>query len=206
MGVTQEMLELQRERDRCFDYVVNYVISLVSLTLTAELYASGTAGRYAPRHQVSLDAKQLNKRLLLYPHVALDDIFQLRWPSVLAFDEEPIEIPPSAILELGALERPLLALEQAMIVNYFERGRVAIEQRHGNDPKDWPSVWNFARVVRNSVAHRNEVSFRNARSQGVSWRGLEYSPEENGRRVLNGDLWAADLIYLMLDLDEAVPS
>jgi len=61
-------MEIIRSRDKYFDDLANYLITLVSLTLTAELYASGKAGRYGSNHYVQLDAKQLGKRLLFYPH------------------------------------------------------------------------------------------------------------------------------------------
>jgi hypothetical protein len=194
-------MEITRSRDKYFDDVANYLITLVSMTLAAELYVTGKAGRFAANHIVQLDAKQAGKRLMIYPYTLLNDVFALRWPTKLVFDEEPVEIPPSKILKLDALERPLYALEQSMFVNYFERERPSIETKYGENTTAWPDDWNFARVVRNSVAHKNAVFFRNPCADPVSWRGLTYSPADNGRRVLNGDLWAADLIYLMMDLD-----
>lgn len=194
-------MEITRLHDKYFDDVANYLITLVSLTLAAELYVTGKAARYAPSHRIQLDAKQAGKRMLINPHTLLDEVFALRWPAELTFDEEAVEIPTSAILNLGALERPLYALEQSMFVNYFERERATIEETYEANTDAWPGEWNFARVVRNSVAHNNAVFFANPKAAPVSWRDLTYSPADNGRRVLNGDLWAADLIYLMIDLD-----
>jgi len=131
----------------------------------------------------------------------LEDMFVGKWPGRLIFREEPVEIDPVAILGLGPFEKPLYALEQSMFVNYFERERIGIETQFGTNTDAWPSDWNFARVVRNSVAHKNAVFFNNPAASPVSWRGLVYCPADNGRRVMNGDLWAADLIYLMMDLD-----
>jgi len=173
----------------------------VSLTLTQELYASGQAGRYGPNHRVQLDAKQAAERLIFYPYTLLEDMFVDKWPDRLILREEPVEIDPSAILRLGPFARPLYALEQSMLVNYLERERIGIEAQFGKNPDAWPSDWNFARVVRNSVAHKNAVFFNNPAASPVSWRGLVYCPADNGRRVMNGDLWAADLICLMMDLD-----
>lgn len=194
-------MEIIQSRDRCFDDVANYLITLVSLTTAAELYVTDKASRYAPNHRVQLDAKQACKRLSFYPCNLLNEVFALRWPSRLAFDEEIVTIPASAVLQLGALERPLYSLEQSMFVNYFERERPNIEAKFGKNTTAWPEEWNFARVVRNSIAHKNAVYFLNTSASPVSWRELTYSPADNGRRVLNGDLWAADLVYLMMDLD-----
>ena len=64
------MMEIIRSRDKYFDDLANYLITLVSLTLTAELYASGKAGRYGPNHYVQLDAKQLGKISILSSYFA----------------------------------------------------------------------------------------------------------------------------------------
>jgi hypothetical protein len=67
----------------------------------------------------------------------------------------------------------------------------------------WPADWNFAWSVRKAVAHKNEVYFRKQKHAAapVTWRGLTYAPADNGKKVLHEDLWPADLIYLMMDLD-----
>ena len=177
------------------------MITLISLTLAAELYIKGTAGKYSPNHTVRFDAKQAGKRLLFYPYTLLDDIFQLKWPTILSFEEKNVTIPPNAVLNLGALERPLSAFAQSMFVNYFERYRPDIETQYGENTTGWPQDWNFGRVVRNSFAHKGVVYFKNASAPPVQWRGLTYSPADNGRNVMNQDLWPADLIYLMMDMD-----
>jgi hypothetical protein len=195
-------MEITRSRNKCFDDIANYLITMISLTLTVELYRQGHADRYAPNHQVKLDAKQVSKRLVISPHTLLDEVYAGRWPTtlVLVVDEELVEVPASASLGLGAFARPFYAFEQSMVVNYFERERPQIQARYGKTPR-WPADWNFARIVRNSVVHNNEVFFHDLAASPVTWRGLTYAPADNGRKVLPEDLWAADLIYLMMDLD-----
>ena len=194
-------MELRRSQHNYFDDVANYLITLISLTLTAELYIKGAAGKYSSNHAVQLDAKQAGKRLRFYPYTLLDDIFQLKWPTTLSFEERNVTIDPNAVLNLGALERPLYAFAQSMFVNYFGRYRPDIETQYGENTTGWPQDWNFGRVVRNSFAHKGVVYFKNASAPPVQWRGLTYSPADNGRNVMNRDLWPADLIYLMMDMD-----
>jgi hypothetical protein len=194
-------MEITRARDKCFNDIANYLITMISLTLTTELYRAGYASRYAPHHQVRLDAKQVGKGLIIYPHTLLDEVHANRWPTNLVMEEEPVLIPASVPLKLGIFERPLVALGQSMIVNYFERECPQIEARYNTDRARWPADWNFARIIRNSAAHNNEVVFSNPKAAPVTWHGLTYSPADNGRQVLHVDLWPADLIYLMTDLD-----
>jgi hypothetical protein len=203
-------MEITRSHNKCFDDIANYLITMISLTLTTELYVQGYASRYAPNHRVVLDAKQAGKRLIISPHTLLNEVFAGRWPTTLVVneepvpvsdaDEKPVQILTSANHPLGVFARPLYAFGQSMFVNYFEREHPQIEAKYGKHPT-WPADWNFARIVRNSVAHNNEVCFSNSKAAPVAWRGLVYSPTDNGREVLHKDLWPADLIYLMMDLD-----
>ena len=175
---------------------------MISLTLTHELYITGSAGRYTSNHIVQFDGKHVGRRLKFYPSNLLEQFFNnLVWPEQIRLDEEPVMIDSSARLNLSVYERPLYAFAQAMFVNYFERYRSNIEHIYGNHTSRWPMEWNFARVVRNSVAHSGCIYFRSPSASPVSWRGLTYSPSDNGRNVLFDDLWCGDLIYLMMDMD-----
>jgi hypothetical protein len=197
-------MEITRSSDKCFDDIANYLITMISLTLTTELYVQGYASKYAPNHRVRLDAKQVGKGLIIYPHELLDEVHADRWPTRLGVEEEPVQIPASATLRLGIFEIQFLAIERSMFLNYFEHQRLQIEAKYSTDTTRWPGDWNFGRIVRNSFAHRDEVRFNNPKAVPVTWRGLTYAPADNGRKVLHVDLWPADLIYLMMDLDRHV--
>jgi len=174
---------------------------MISLTLTHELYIAGSAGKYSSNHVVQIDGKQVGRRFKFYPSNLLDEFFiKLVLPVQIHYDEEPVTIDPGARLNLSVYERPLYAFAQAMFVNYFERYRLYIEQKYDNNTNNWPTEWNFARVVRNTVAHGGCIDL-SASASAVSWRGLNYSPRDNGRKVLFNDLWIGDLIYLMMDMD-----
>ncbi len=193
-------MELKRSQNNYFDDIANYLITLISITLTAELYIKGAADIYSPNHTVQLDAKQAGKRLSFYPYTLLNDIFKLKWPTTLLFEEKDVTIDPNAVLNLGPLEKPMYAFEQSMFVNYFERYRPEIETHYGNNTSGWPNDWNFGRVVRNSFVHGGVLDIRNPSAAPVHWRGLTYSPADNGNKVMNHDLWAADIIYLLMDM------
>jgi len=108
-------------------------------------------------------------------------------------DEEPMQISASAMLTLGVLERPLVALGQSMIINYFERERPQIEAKYSTNTTRWRANWHFARLVRNSVAHKNDVVFSNPNAVPGTWHSLTYTSADNGRKVLYVDIWPADL-------------
>ncbi|MEJ7807671.1 MAG: hypothetical protein WKG03_17320 [Telluria sp.] len=93
---------------------------------------------------------------------------------------------------------------QALATNYFERMRPTIEGIYGPQPANWPPVWNFARVVRNAMSHGGAINFTNLGSPAVTWRGLTYSPAENGRNILHSDLWPGDIFDLIVEMDAAI--
>ncbi len=151
-------MEIRRSQHNYFDDIVNYLITLISVTLTAELYIRGSAGKYLSNHTLGLQTKQTGRWLRFYPYTLLDDFFRSKWPTTLSFEEEEARIPPAdAVLKLGMFEKPLLELTQLMFVNYFERRRPDIETQYGEDTTSWPQDWNFGRVVRNSFVHKAGV-------------------------------------------------
>ena len=87
-----------------------------------------------------------------------------------------------------------------VFVNFFERYRKLIEATWGDQSEKWPRVFNFARVIRNAAAHSGRIYFDRAITYNVRWRGLVYAYAHNHHQVIGRDLYAADLIYLMIDM------
>lgn len=46
------------------------------------------------------------------------------------------------------------------------------------------------------------IDFRNRNANSVSWRGLSYSPKDNGRPLLHADIWPGDIFYLLEEMDD----
>ena len=67
----------------------------------------------------------------------------------------------------------------------------------------WPPVLNFARVLRNSIAH-NGIHFRNPEAPPVSWRTLSYGPANEGKKIIGRDMSLGDVLGLMFEADEAL--
>jgi hypothetical protein len=89
-----------------------------------------------------------------------------------------------------------------VFVNFYEIHKPFMKQ-HWGKVKDWPGVVNFARVIRNCLAHSGRISI-DAGTPGGSWRKFSYAPADDGRRILGTELFAPDLIYLLLDLSAAL--
>jgi hypothetical protein len=77
-----------------------------------------------------------------------------------------------------------------------------VKRNHDGDTKNWSPNINFGRVVRNAIVHRGKINFTNPNADPVSWRGLTFSPADNGTVVINaGLLSGGDLILLMLEME-----
>jgi hypothetical protein len=98
--------------------------------------------------------------------------------------------------------QPVLAhIISPLFTDYFENHREWLEERLGSDPYKWPTIWNFARVVRNSASHGGAIRWRNPSALPVQWHHISYGPADDGRRIFGQDLHVADLLLLMLEMD-----
>jgi hypothetical protein len=78
-----------------------------------------------------------------------------------------------------------------------------VRSKYGQSYKGWPTIWQFARLVRNAAAHDGALEIDPA-SVPVSWHSLSYGPANNGQRIFGADLALADIFILMLELSDAL--
>lgn len=93
---------------------------------------------------------------------------------------------------LGHLVKPVF-------LAFFERYNVWLTENLG-DAVNWPATLNFARVVRNAIAH-GSINIRTPSTPPVVWRGLSYSHADSGRDIFSSDIGPTDLIGLMIEAD-----
>lgn len=107
----------------------------------------------------------------------------------------------------GPNTRPLqhVAL-MPLFVMFFEKGKARFQEAYGK-PKEWPAdnAWAFGQVIRNSFVHFNGRIFLD-RGRPVKWRNIEYTKAstENNPRFLFTDLGLADVIFLMIDMNNEI--
>lgn len=91
--------------------------------------------------------------------------------------------------------------------NYYESMRTRIKSQYKSDLKKWPSVLNFARVIRNGISHNFRINFDNPNASIVTWKNWSFGPSNNGDEFLtnNNGLKAGDLIVLMEEMDAQIP-
>jgi hypothetical protein len=88
----------------------------------------------------------------------------------------------------------------SLLGDFYEGYRDWLEQNVNKNPYKWPSVWNFGRIIRNSVAHGGAIYFINPKAAPVKWYDLEYGPTDNGKPVLFNDMAMGDFIALLFEM------
>jgi len=192
-------------RARYFADFESYLVALHGFALVAEASNRGTASNYRASDVVALGCKQSPEQWLWAPAPTVALLALNHSPQELSLERRGCSLPPAgATLNLGALDTLLYTFGQALATNYFERHIPHVKTKYGDAPNGWPDVWNFGRVVRNAMSHGGKITFASLNAQPVQWRSLNYSPANNGLRILHTDLWPGDLFNLIQDMDAAM--
>jgi hypothetical protein len=199
------MLTFERSVHRFFDDLVTFLVTNASLGVALVAQHSGVPTACAPGHSIAFagSPKVTNVVLRFFPYQALQTIVQNGWPERVELQEGPITGPQMSNPHWLTGQQGLVGLTiQSAFVHYFETVRSQkVVTRFGNDSQNWPPVWNFGRVIRNAFAHGGRIDFQNPKAPPVNWRTLSYSPADNGRTILFGDVTPVEVIYLMSDMD-----
>lgn len=198
-----DVRELMISSKRYFECVQSYLVALVGLAHVIELGRSGESKLYAPDHTVRLDCANAPASWYWRPAKTMQTLGSNVVPTELAIERVERDSDwTSGPLNLGVFGTLLKGFGQVLMTNYFETHRPLIQTKFGGDPNSsWPEVWNFARLVRNAASHRGQVYFRSKSDRPITWSGLTYSYNDNGREILHNDLWPGDLLDLLLELD-----
>jgi hypothetical protein len=109
---------------------------------------------------------------------------------------------PDARLKTDGL-RPVAAhLVSPILLMFFERYMEWLKANLG-DVADWPDTLNFARFVRNTIAH-GKIRVLNPRAADVQWRDLRYGYTNNGAQVIGKDIQMGEMLALMFDTSKAL--
>lgn len=89
----------------------------------------------------------------------------------------------------------------ASFVSYYESQLDHIESRYTKTTANWPPIINFARVVRNGVAHGGKLAFKQSKVP-VSWKKWTFGPSDDGEEFLlvRDGLDAGDIVLLFQEI------
>jgi len=202
-----------------FDYLVGFIGSLCCLGIGLRNHLIISSGSY-PEKDLLLEALSLfynkdrelklqgisttsNLELIIRPYELLNTLAINIWPSEIKFEEsplseetkgmrQPVNIPVSFSLHAQLIKATFIA--------YYEQFSLEIRRKYGTI-HNWPSVWDFGRVVRNAFVHNGIITIRDPKSPPVTWGKLSYSAANNGQNILYIDLAVVEIILLMEEMD-----
>lgn len=199
-GTAPAVTEAIANSQRYFIDFLSYLTAAVGIAHTVHS-AHGASSKYSITDTARFSSKQDGGEWHWAPAYAVSDLSSNFLPNAIHLQRFDVDQPESdAHLNLGAMGALLATFAQALATNYFERHRSIIASRFG-PVKNWPPVWNFARVVRNAMAHGGKVSILNANDPPGRWKGAHYTINDNGRDILALDLWPGDLFDLIIEMD-----
>lgn len=100
----------------------------------------------------------------------------------------------------GALENVVIAVFSEFFENHVEWLKANVN----GDKSKWPTLWRFALLVRNAIAHGGTINWLNPNADAVSWYTLTYTAADKGKKIICTDLSLADVIILMLELSDSL--
>ena len=184
-----------------FSPVVTFLTAFYGFIGLLELYKPDEKGArpWAMTDVATFDANICKSRIVWSPHHVIEPMLYNEWPRFVEFEFFPADRVESGFLQLGVLERYMYGLSQAMITNFVEDQKENLRSKYGR-LSDWPPVWKFAWMVRNAMSHGGRI-----RIDGdivIGWKDISYSKADNGKSILNTDIWPGDLFFLMKEMEK----
>lgn len=195
-----------QSQHRFFDSLVGFIASVSSLGSALAAQKNGNSPGFSPTEYAALTGNPAvtGIEFHFFPHNILSTLVSNGWPTTLVLDEHPInQQQPAHPLSLTGLQGVHGAMIANAFVKYFEETRPLVDAKYSKNTQ-WPSVWNFGRVIRNALVHKGTIRFDKPNFQPVAWRSLSYSHSDNGKAVLYHDVTAVELILLMEDMDAVI--
>lgn len=186
--------------------VNSFLIALMGFSALVDVWSprsTGPANPWGDGHYATFQGLLCDVELRIKPHIVVQSAVLNYIPFEIIFEQFAIVRPPepNQPIRLGSIGPFIFGLSNMLIVSFFERHKDHLRIKYGSIDH-WPAVWQFARMVRNAMSHGNTVTVTDGKS--ASWKGLTYSEAENGRTVINSDLFPADLIVLLRELEDAL--
>lgn len=186
--------------ERYFLDFLSYLTAAVGIAHTLHS-VHGASSKYSTADTARFSSRQGAAEWHWAPAFAVIDLSSNFLPTSIHLQRFDADQPESdAHLNLGAMESLLATFSQALATNYYERHLPIIRTKFGAI-KHWPPVWNFARVIRNAMAHGGKISILHPNDPPGRWKGVHYTISDNGRDILANDLWPGDLFDLIIEMD-----
>lgn len=194
-----------------FPELVRLLVALSSIGLLLEIHKGHSVKPYGSSDYLTLTGKGNVSGIEISFFVG--PIYQRllsptkRMPRVLKAIKRPIDYSVSHPLQVSKVQPIMVRLIADAFLSYYASHVKAVESRWGTVEKgNWPTVWQFGRVIRNAIAHDGKICFDSKKAPPVHWHNLRYSREDNDlkRQLLYDEITGVELILLMEDMDSVL--
>lgn len=149
-------------------------------------------------------SKQFNKSAIMQIDGVIALSFNDRMPLSTWVDF--YEMPGFVIGPERSFERLFDLAISGVFASFYHRYNDWLHKNVSKRPSEWPDVLQFARLVRNAIAHDGRTRIRGEREVGARWHHLDYGPERDGERIIGPVLSAGDLLILMVEASRKLDS
>lgn len=194
-----------------FPELVRLLVALSSIGLSLEIHKGHLAPPYGPTDCLTMAGKNNVSGIEISFFVG--PIYQyllnsnIPMPKALKAIKRPINHSASHPLRVDTVQSIVARLVADAFLSYYASHVKAVESRWGTVEKgNWPTVWQFGRVIRNAIAHDGKICFDSKKAPPVHWHNLRYSREDNDlkRQLLYDEITGVELILLMEDMDSVL--
>lgn len=191
-----------RPDDRLFEYIKHFCTILASVGIAAQYYVDGRIEN-KPGDYVIVESSQSKLQLRVPINGPIQAAIFERTVGSIELRFEEVTKPPHYRIWTSGYQELLRHIISPIFVDFYENSIDSFEEKFGGrDGSQWPKTLDFARVVRNSCSHGGKLFFRNKNNRSVSWRDIQYGPQDHGKVVICGELSIADIIILMIDIND----
>ncbi len=189
---------------RLLDDFNNISIVLASVAISIQYLQSGSAiynhGDYA-----ALDGK-CGESIRIPLHGPVQVAMTNQYPSYIDIViEGNTGVQNVGQQRIAGLNNAIDGIISPYFVNFYEKHQSDARNHFGTTYDIWPSEWRIGWVLRNAFAHDGKVHYRNLNTPSVIWRGITVSPANQGEVVMRNIADVADLLILLIDMDNVLP-
>ncbi len=203
---------LRRSSDRCFPYMVDIALSE---TMASQAVARLVGAVGAPdQGMVGLKCNR-GPGLWLHTHGLVQHYVDGTLPHHMWLTisrTEPTSEEVAAVLASSNKKMLVISDQRREAITgyicaaFFDYVVRWARQAYSSNDQNWPPVINFARVIRNALAHRGIIGLSKQQTS-VSWAGLTISHADDGQGIMGENyLRSGDLVRLMYDVENELRS
>ncbi len=194
--------KVPKDRSELHPYLLNLVVVTASVCTAVTLFIDGVV-QYKPGDDLTAECH-------LFPvNVHLPLAGPIRYAITGDTpDEIHIEFSPKPTQQI-ATRREILGARGVMLnlitpifVDFYEHSVLWVCHKFGENSLDWPAIWNFGRVIRNSISHGGTIHITKSTLLPVTWHHLSYSPTDHGKEIIGVDFQYADVLVLMFEMSD----